>query len=180
LTEELTVLFDVVRKLDAAGADYMLTGSMAMNLHAMPRMTRDIDLVVVVTNELVDRLPVLFPPHQYYVSEHAARDAVARSSCFNLVHLGTMMKIDIMVRKSDEYRVHEFSRKEPHHIEGQRVFVVSKEDLILSKLDWARESFSERQLSDVKNLLATGCDTPYIQQWAAKLQLTDILTRVSA
>jgi hypothetical protein len=180
LTEELSVLFEVVRKLESAGAAYMLTGSMAMNLHAVPRMTRDIDLVVTVTDSLLDQLPSIFPPEHYYLSEDAARDAVAHSSCFNLVHLGTMMKIDIMVRKSDEYRIHEFSRKQLHQIEGQPLFVVSKEDLILSKLDWARESGSERQLADVQNLLATSHDPKYLQQWATKLHLTDILTRVSA
>ena len=158
----------------------MLTGSMAMNLHAIPRMTRDIDIVVAVTDELLGNLAEIFPAEEYYLSEAAARDAVARCSCFNLIHLGTMMKIDIMVRKSDEYRIHEFSRKQLHQIEDQSVFVVSKEDLILSKLDWARASESERQMDDVRNLLASGCDLEYLKQWAPKLQLTDILTRVLA
>ena len=180
MTEELSVLFEVARKLESAGASYMLTGSMAMNLHAIPRMTRDIDIVVAVTDELLYNLAEIFPEDQYYLSEEAARNAVAISSCFNLIHLATMMKIDIMVRKSDEYRIHEFSRKQLHQIEDQPIFVVSKEDLILSKLDWARESESERQMDDVRNLLASGCDLEYLKQWAPKLQLTDILTRVLA
>jgi hypothetical protein len=74
----------------------------------------------------------------------------------------------------------EFSRRQLHTIEGQPVWVVSKEDLILSKLEWARESLSDRQLADVRNLLATGCDQQYLQQWANYLQLTAILTQVSA
>lgn len=58
--------------------------------------------------------------------------------------------------------------------------MVSKEDLILSKLDWARDSLSERQLDDVKNLLATGYDEEYLLAWAAKLHLTAILTQAMA
>jgi hypothetical protein len=58
-------------------------------------------------------------------------------------------------------------------------FYFSKEDLILSKLDWARDSQSQRQLSDVENLLATGADLNYLQTWSQKLNLTDMLTRVS-
>lgn len=56
--------------------------------------------------------------------------------------------------------------------------MVSKEDLILSKLDWARDSLSTRQIADVENLIATGCDLEYVKAWSAKLNLTDMLTRV--
>ena len=59
------------------------------------------------------------------------------------------------------------------------MWIVSKEDLILSKLDWARDSQSQRQLADVENLLATGDDLNYLQIWSQKLNLTDMLTRVS-
>jgi hypothetical protein len=50
---------------------------------------------------------------------------------------------------------------------------------ILSKLDWSRESQSQRQLSDVENLLATGADKTYLHTWSQKLNLTDMLTLVS-
>ena len=59
------------------------------------------------------------------------------------------------------------------------MWIVSKEDLILSKLDWARDSQSQRQLADVENLLATGDDLNYLEIWSQKLNLTDMLTRVS-
>jgi hypothetical protein len=180
LTEELTVLFEVVHRLDALGTPYMLTGSMAANVYASPRMTRDLDLVVAIAPDTVERLPEAFPPDCYYLSPEAARAAVDNTTCFNLIHLATMLKIDIMVRKAGEYRLLEFSRRQLHTIEGQPVWVVSKEDLILSKLEWARESLSDRQLADVRNLLATGCDQQYLQQWANYLQLTAILTQVSA
>jgi hypothetical protein len=53
LTEELEVLRIVAERLEPAGIPYMLTGSMAANYYAVPRMTRDIDLVVELS--LVDR-----------------------------------------------------------------------------------------------------------------------------
>jgi hypothetical protein len=46
MTEELQLLRDIVSRLDAAGIAYILTGSVALNCYAQPRMTRDIDLVV--------------------------------------------------------------------------------------------------------------------------------------
>lgn len=180
MSEELTVLFEVTQRLEALGTPYMLTGSLAANLYAAPRMTRDLDLVVEIAPETLENLPQAFPESDYYLSPEAAKEAVAQASCFNLIHLATMVKIDIMVRKSAQYRMLEFSRRQLHDIDGHPVWVVSKEDLILSKLDWARESASERQLADVRNLLATGCDQAYLHTWAKNLQLTDILTQVSA
>ncbi len=46
MNSELEVLLDVVARLEDAGIDYMLTGSVAMSVYVEPRMTRDIDVVV--------------------------------------------------------------------------------------------------------------------------------------
>ena len=46
---------------------------------------------------------------------------------------------------------------------------MSKEDLIISKLHWARKSLSQRHLRDVTNLAATGCDTAYVERWTRAL-----------
>ena len=180
MNDEISALLDVTRRLDAAGIEYMLTGSMALNLYAMPRMTRDIDLVAAVVLGDTSRTESIFPAAEYYVSPEALHEAVLQQTSFNLIHLATMTKVDIMVRKRNEYRLKEFARRQKFVIRGQTVFAVSKEDLILSKLDWACESLSERQLDDVRNLLATGCDMEYIKTWANHLQLSAILTRVLA
>ncbi|HEV8672743.1 MAG TPA: hypothetical protein VGX21_01745 [Methylomirabilota bacterium] len=46
MSEELEVLKSVARRLDDLGIPYMVTGSMATSYYAVPRMTRDIDIVV--------------------------------------------------------------------------------------------------------------------------------------
>ncbi len=177
MTEELQLLRDIVTRLEAAGIDYMLTGSVALNCYAQPRMTRDIDLVVAFCLKDVARIHDILG-QDYYVSEEAAREAVSSQSCFNAIHQITLIKVDFMVRKQEDYRLHEFTRRIRLKVADFEVWVVSKEDLILSKLHWARESLSERQLADVENLVATGCDTAYLRTWSAALNLTDMLTRV--
>lgn len=167
-------------KLETAGMNYMLTDSMAMNLYATPRMTRDLDFVVAIAPAMVPRLATIFPESEYYLSTEAANDAVKHFSCFNIIHLHSMLKVDVMVRKNEEYRLVEFSRRQQHTIDGNQIWVASKEDLILSKLDWARDTQSSRQLEDVKNLLSTGYDTEYLNEWATKLQLTDMLILATA
>jgi hypothetical protein len=177
MTEELQVLCDIATRLEGAGIDYMLTGSVALNSYAQPRMTRDIDLVVAFFLKDVSRITDVLGP-EYYVSEEAAREAVLHQSSFNAIHERTLIKVDFMVRKREDYRLHEFTRRVRLKVAGFDLWVVSKEDLILSKLHWAKESLSERQLADMGNLFATGCDTAYLRPWSAEFTLTDMLTRV--
>ena len=178
MTPELQTLHDLVTRLELAGIDYMLTGSMALNCYAQPRMTRDLDLVVAFDLKDAGRISEVLGS-DYYVSPEAAREAVLSQSSFNAIHEHTLVKADFMIRKREEYRLAEFERRQRVRIADFEAWVVSKEDLILSKPDWARQSLSERQLSDVKNLLATGCDMDYLRTWSVKLNLTDMLTRVS-
>ncbi len=177
MTEELQVLRDMVNRLEAAGIEYMLTGSVALNCYAQPRMTRDIDLVVAFFLKDAARIESVLNA-DYYVSSEAAHEAVLNQSSFNAIHQETLIKVDFMVRKQEEYRRHEFARRVRLRMGDFDVWVVSKEDLILSKLHWAKDSRSERQLADVENLIATGCDLDYLKEWSAKLNLTDMLTRV--
>jgi hypothetical protein len=93
---------------------------------------------------------------------------------FNLIHQQSVIKVDCIVRKSSLYRRAEFERRQRIKIEDFSTWITRKEDLILSKLDWAKDSHSELQLRDVKNLLATGCDRPYIERWAKELGLLSL------
>jgi hypothetical protein len=108
------------------------------------------------------------------------RDAIARRSMFNLIHTAAVVKIDVIVRKDNAYREEEFRRRRVAEIDGVGMWVVSAEDLILSKLDWARSSRSEVQLRDVRNLLEAqpALDWSYIDAWAARLGVLDLLREV--
>jgi hypothetical protein len=62
---EIDIVRDISRKFEQADIAYMLTGSMAMNYYAQPRMTRDIDVVVAIAPKDVQRLIDLFRPDYY-------------------------------------------------------------------------------------------------------------------
>jgi len=177
MQNELDIVRDVSRRFESVGIGYMLTGSMAMNYYAQPRMTRDIDLVVALGPGDVDRVVGLFSP-DYYVSREAVDSSIALQSLFNLVHQESVIKVDCIVRKEGEYRMTEFNRRHRIKIEDFQTWIVSKEDLILSKLFWAKDSRSELQLGDVKNLVSTGCDYPYIAQWTKELGLSNLWNEV--
>ncbi len=177
MLNELDIVRDVSARLDGAGIAYMLTGSMAMNYYAQPRMTRDIDVVVALRPADAARLIQLFSP-DYYVSPEAVVSSITQQSLFNLIHHESVIKVDCIVRKQSEYRLAEFNRRQRIKIENFETWIVSKEDLILSKLFWAKDSHSELQLRDVKNLVSTGCDHAYIQRWTQELGVTNLWQEV--
>ncbi|MEW6304955.1 MAG: hypothetical protein AB1705_15885 [Verrucomicrobiota bacterium] len=170
MQNELDIVRDVSVRLEKGNLAYMLTGSMAMNYYAQPRMTRDIDVVVALTPQDTDKVVRLFTP-DYYVSSEAVSSSIVRESLFNLIHQESVIKVDCIVRKSSAYRRAEFERRQRIIIEDFSTWIVSKEDLIISKLYWAKDSHSEFQLRDVKNLVSTGFDNDYIERWTKELGL---------
>jgi hypothetical protein len=171
---EIDIVRDISQRLEASGISYMLTGSMAMNYYAQPRMTRDIDVVIAISPGDVDRVAALFRP-DYYVSEENIRESLAHESNFNLIHQESVIKVDCIIRKRGEYRQMEFDRRRRISIRDFTTFIVSKEDLIISKLFWAKDSHSELQLGDVRNLLGTGYDSEYLQRWTQELGVNNLL-----
>ena len=109
------------------------------------------------------------------MDEGAVGEAVRHRSVFNMIHHRSVTKVDCVIRKDSEYRRVEFERRMPAKVCGVSTHIVSKEDLILSKLVWAKPSHSEMQLRDVGNLMATGYDRGYVDEWKDRLGVGDLL-----
>lgn len=178
-SEELAVLRLVSNRLDEAAVAYMVSGSVAMSYYAEPRMTRDIDIVVELGAAGAERMAALFSD-QFYCDVDVIRDAVRRRTMFNLIHTQLVVKVDFIVRQDSPYRRTEFERRRRAQLAGFQIWIVSPEDLVLSKLVWAKPSHSELQLADVRNLVTTipTLDWPYIERWAAELDVLELLTEV--
>jgi hypothetical protein len=177
MTEELKVLAVVSDRLQGARVPFMLTGSFAMAYYSRPRMTRDIDLVVALGAADVGRVVSAFSS-EFYIDEDSVRSAVEMQRLFNLMHLATGIKVDLIVQKNSEYRRVEFDRRRQVHIGEVETWIVSREDLILSKLVWARDSASEIQRRDVKSLLDPSMDSGYVEHWASHLGVAGLLAEL--
>ena len=117
MLEELEVLKTISQRLEDAHIPFMLTGSFAMAYYGQPRMTRDLDLVVSMVEEDVQGIVALLSP-DFYVDADDVRSAIRSQRLFNLMHNATGIKVDLIVRKSAEYRQVEFARQEkgrPEH-----------------------------------------------------------------
>jgi hypothetical protein len=181
MNDELEVLKLVATRLDAAGLAYMVSGSMAMNYYAQPRMTRDIDIVVELAPADAHRVVALFSP-DFYCDADAVADAIAQYGMFNLIHSESVTKVDCIVRKDAPYRREEFRRRQRVEVDGTTLSIVSAEDLLLSKLHWAKDTRSELQLRDARNLIVSvdALDWNYIEKWAKELTVSNLLAEVRA
>jgi len=158
----------------------MITGSTAANFYAVPRMTRDIDIVVALSERDIGKFIRRFE-RDHYLEPETLREAVKNKGMFNLIHDQYIIKVDFVVRKDTPYRRREFSRKKKISVDGQDLYVVAPEDLILSKLVWAKDSQSEVQLRDVQNLLQSvkGLDQRYLSRWAKQLGVDSLYRQAS-
>lgn len=179
MDEQIEFLKVVVSRLESADIPFMLTGSMAMSVYAVPRMTRDIDLVVACVLEDAEKIARLFDA-DCYVDVESIRDAIRRRSMFNIIHSQSIIKADFIVRKDTPYRREEFRRRRLFEIEGTALYVVAPEDLILSKLAWAKDSGSELHLRDVRTIVASKLtlEWPYMERWAGELGVEGQLKEV--
>ena len=167
---ETDVLIDISQKLNSINIPYMLTGSLAMNYYAEPRMTRDIDLVIMIKKGMEKKLINKFK-EDYYISKNAIEQAIRNNSMFNIIHNETVVKADFIIRKETRYRKEEFKRRKNIEIDGEEISIVSREDLIISKLEWAKGSNSEMQKKDILNLLNGEYNKNYLKRWLQSLEL---------
>ncbi len=171
---DLDVLNLVGTTLENQGIAYMLTGSVAMAYYATPRMTRDLDIVVELGVNDVDALEDALAA-EFYLDADAARDAIRTERIFNLMHLQSAIKVDLIIRKAAEYRRLEFARRRRVPFGHIETWIVSREDLILSKLSWSLQSRSELQRRDVTQLLKGPIDVEYLRAWAPTLDVQPLL-----
>jgi hypothetical protein len=179
MNEQLEFVKEIAVRLDSAGIAYMLTGSMALALYTRPRMTRDIDVVIECRSHDSDTIVRLFEA-DCYVDAEEVRIAIASRAMFNIIHNEWIIKADFIVRKDDDYRRLEFGRRQRFTIESVPVWVVSAEDLILSKLHWAKETESELHREDAQVMVRTiqDLDWVYLEQWAENLGVHELLSEM--
>jgi hypothetical protein len=175
LDEMFETMQDVAERLHDLGLAYMVTGSFAMSVYAKARATMGIDIVLELGGADASRFEERFAGDYYIQSPDIIR-ANERQSMFNIINNSTLIKVDCIIRKNDSFEIEKFARRRRSKISGVDFWVISKEDLILSKLKWARESHSERQFEDVRNLLETGTDDSFLEDQLLRMDLGDAWT----
>jgi hypothetical protein len=170
----------VLGRLDDCGIAYMITGSFASNMQGVPRATQDADVIIESSRKSLDKF-IASLGADFYASPEAAKEALQIEGIFNVIHLETGFKIDLIIRKSRPFSQTEFSRRQKVTFLGQSRWFATAEDIILAKLEWAKSGSSERQFTDALNVAKvrrSDLNWPYIQKWADDLGVSELLGRL--
>ncbi|MEZ4423233.1 MAG: hypothetical protein R3E98_07495 [Gemmatimonadota bacterium] len=173
----------VVGILTRLEVPYMLTGSLAAAHYSLPRATQDVDLVIELGDGAVSGLVDALAAAGFYVSPEAAREAIQVRGSFNAIDAESGWKVDFIPRKERPFSRSEFQRRRLVPMLGSEVAVVSPEDLVLAKLEWASKGDSERQRRDaarVMESLGAALDHAYVERWLDALAVREEWERVRA
>jgi hypothetical protein len=181
-------LFAAIRLVTGAfeklGIEYFLCGSVVSGILGEPRQTIDADIVTAILGRHAEPLTAELRG-AFYVDLPSIFNAIERQASFNVIHLDTMVKVDIYISWRSEFARSEFARRLRRNISRQEpleVNIASPEDTVLAKLDWYRKGggVSDRQWRDLLGVLKVqgdALDCGYLTEWARKLELTDLLQR---
>lgn len=152
----------------------MLTGSFASGYYGQGRSTQDIDFVIMPSRAQLGALLDQLKMPEFYVAERAAAEALADRTPFNAIDHRTFAKVDFMIRKTRSFSETEFQRRVPAVVAGVPLMIASAEDVILTKLEWAKLGESDRQIIDVRGILQVRwdqLDRAYLARWIDALDL---------
>lgn len=164
----------IVYAFDHCEIAYMLTGSFASVHYGSPRSTQDIDFVIVASDDQLRRFVASLSAGQYYADVDAALEANRRHSMFNVLDVTEGWKIDCIMRKPRPFSAEEFRRRQSIEVSGINLFAATAEDVIVSKLEWAKLGQSQRHVEDAAGVLKmrwNTLDRRYIAKWVGELGL---------
>jgi hypothetical protein len=181
----LAALDPVMQAFEKIGVPYYIGGSIASSAFGIARATLDVDLIADLTAHNALSL-VKMLKNDYYIDEEMILNAIHKHSSFNIIHLETMIKLDIFVPEDTPYKKAVFERRRKDTLEekegAKEYHLTSPEDVILNKLVWfdKGEQVSERQWRDVLGVLkvqADALDKEYLLRWAAELGIAELLKK---
>ena len=172
------LLVRVANILEQFNIPYLVTGGMAVLVWGRPRFTADIDIIIKLKINNIDSLAsALMGISEFgYVDKDTMQEALSNNGEFNFIDGESGVKVDFWVVNQKTSGTDEFSRGIAKEVLGQKVYFISPEDLILSKLRWNKISPSSRHLEDIESVLKISeVDNKYLKNWAKKLGVTDNL-----
>jgi hypothetical protein len=171
------IVFEKLRAaLEAVGIPYFVTGSFASSAHGIPRSTNDIDIVISPSRPQLEQLLAQLSAAEFETELDDPFDAFVRQSLFNIVDAATLWKIDFIFKRPTPFDASRFSRREIVDIAGVYLYTASPEDILITKLWWAKLGESERQISDAAGIIQVqreSLDMGYINGWVAALELEE-------
>lgn len=184
LSEPIQVTLKVVTAFNRLEIPYLIGGSLASAVHGIVRATMDADLIADIKPEQVSPLVAILEG-EFYTDAQMIYAAIQKNGSFNLIHLESMFKVDVFILKQRAFDINQMQRRISQSLGDapeEHAYFSTAEDIILAKLEWFRSGgeTSERQWRDILGVLdiqSNRLDFEYLQNWAEKIGVQDLLQR---
>lgn len=161
---------------------YYITGGVAASVYGDPRTTRDLDLVIELNRDNIDRLVEALETAGFYCPPGAVADIQqGRGSVLSATHMTFVLNADLVLNADSEFDRSKMARRRLEALDEaglEQFWIATPEDIVLSKLLWRKQSRSQKQWTDVLGIMkvqAEGLERDYLTEWAEKLGLIDDL-----
>lgn len=159
--QQLDLFRVLASRLNETHLRYMITGAAASIVYGEPRLTLDLDVVVEISAQDIDKIIAAFPIDEFYCPPSEVIQAESKRSTkghFNIIHHKTGFRADIYIVGNDE--LHQWALEHRRHIDfsGELLWLAPIEYVILRKLEYYREGGSEKHLKDISGMVIISGD----------------------
>jgi hypothetical protein len=167
----------IANRLNASGLEWMATGSIAAMTYGEYRVTNDVDIILTLSQENIDKLIAAFPIAEFYCPPADVIEVeVARENRghFNLIHHETGFKADIYIAGRDELTRWALRERRQVDLGDSMIWIAPPEYIVIGKLEFFREGGSEKHLRDIRGMLAvTEMDREFLEREIARRGLEE-------
>ena len=174
-------LIEAMEKLNLI---YAIGGSVAAMVYSESRLTIDIDIMLDVQTDELERFVNEVSSWQIYIAplEAILETDIPHDLPFNALDGSIGTKADFFVAKDTGLDVSAMARRrrlKADNLTGTEAWFLAPEDVILYKLRYYRQSgeLSQKHPLDIAKMLAIVgdlLDLAYIEKWAAEIGVTDL------
>jgi hypothetical protein len=174
-------LAELVPALDRLEIRYAVGGSLASSAHGAMRATFDADLIASIGPYQLRPLCAALGKG-WYADEEMMLRALQAGRAFNLIHIGSAIKVDVFPATNDFHQA-ELERARATLLQppiSLECVVTTAEDILLAKLRYTEGGqSSDRHWNDIVGLISirNSMDWDYIGGWASRLGVTELLEK---
>lgn len=182
MKKQIESLKSFVGLLNKSKLPYMITGAYAVGYYGRPRATHDLDILIEIKASDLESIGFALKK-KYEFDEAMMQNAVTYRTHFTAIDRKTDMRVDLWMVKGKDFDVSGFNRRRLVDLFGTRAYMISAEDILLTKLEWYCRSKNSKHLDDAVGILEVQVDkldTSYINKWAGRIGIRDLWKKVRA
>ena len=97
-----------------------------------------------------------------------------------ITHPSTAFTVELFHLSDEAHDQSRFARRIQRDFDGERAWLPTPEDVVITKLRWSKHGQRAKDLDDVREVLAVQnqLDLPYIRHWCDHFKSRDLFERI--